>query len=71
MSIDSLNMVNRAEEQGLLIRQQVQGQLAVKMVKAATQSALTQVQAVADSVAQTRAMMDAAQGRGTQLNTIA
>ncbi|WP_404381571.1 hypothetical protein [Caenispirillum salinarum] len=71
MSIDSLNMVNRAEERGELIRQQVQGQLATKMVKAATQSALAQVEAVAESVAQTRALMDAAQGRGTQVNTTA
>ncbi|EKV30534.1 hypothetical protein C882_4493 [Caenispirillum salinarum AK4] len=71
MSIDSLNMVNRAEERGELIRQQVQGQLATKMVKSATQSALAQVEAVAESVAQTRALMDAEQGRGTQVNTVA
>jgi hypothetical protein len=67
----SLNMINRGAEQGALVQQQVQQQLGTLMVKAATQSALTQVEAVADAVTQTRAMMDAAQGRGTHINTIA
>lgn len=71
MSLMSLNMIDRGAEQGELIRGQVQQQLGIKMVKAATQSAVTQVEAVADAVAQTRAMMDAAQGRGTQINTVA
>lgn len=49
----------------------VQQKLGALMVKAAVESATTQLQAVADAVSSSRAMMDAAQGRGTQVNLIA
>lgn len=64
-------IVNTAAALGRMQAGAVQQQLGTLMVKAAMDSAAAQVEAVAQAVADSRAMMDAMQGRGTQLNLTA
>ncbi|GAA0572503.1 hypothetical protein [Caenispirillum bisanense] len=64
-------IVNTAAALGRMQAGTVQQQLGTLMVKAAMDSAAAQVEAVAQAVADSRAMMDAMQGRGTQLNLTA
>ncbi len=61
-------IVNTAAALGRMQAGNVQQQLGTLMVKSAMDSAAAEAGAVAQAVADARAMMDAMQGRGTQLN---